>query len=67
MSKVKPESSCKDCEKRHSGCHSECEEYKEFQEKLMEYREIKNKEKIKMEMSKAYIRTSIRNMKKRRK
>ena len=25
--------SCKDCTKRHIGCHSECEEYKEFVEK----------------------------------
>lgn len=25
--------SCKDCTKRHIGCHSECEEYKQFVEK----------------------------------
>lgn len=23
---------CKDCEKRHLGCHSDCKDYKEFTE-----------------------------------
>lgn len=28
------ESNCKDCKERHSGCHSECEKYKAFREKI---------------------------------
>ena len=29
---MKPTAPCKDCEDRHSGCHSECEKYKAFKE-----------------------------------
>ena len=29
---------CRDCKKRHMGCHSECEEYKRFDEGCEERR-----------------------------
>ena len=36
---------CLNCEKRHVGCHSSCEEYAEFKRKFMEQKEIKRKQK----------------------
>ena len=29
---------CRDCKKRHMGCHSECEEYKRFDEECEQRR-----------------------------
>ena len=26
--------SCRDCKKRHIGCHADCKEYKEYKKKL---------------------------------
>ena len=34
---MKPTAPCKDCEDRHSGCHSECEKYKAFKEESLQY------------------------------
>ena len=36
--------SCLNCEKRHVGCHSSCEEYAEFKRNFMEQKEIKRKQ-----------------------
>lgn len=40
MSKEVP---CYMCEKRHNGCHSECESYKQYHDKIVAKREIENK------------------------
>ena len=37
--------SCLNCEKRHVGCHSSCEEYAEFKRNSLEQKEIKRKQK----------------------
>ena len=37
--------SCLNCEKRHVGCHSSCEEYAEFKRNSSEQKEIKRKQK----------------------
>lgn len=37
--------SCFNCEKRHVGCHSSCEEYAEFKRNSSEQKEIKRKQK----------------------
>ncbi len=34
---MRPKAPCKDCEKRHPGCHGECEAYAEFQKQHDEY------------------------------
>ena len=36
---------CLNCEKRHVGCHSSCEEYAEFKRNFSEQKEIKRKQK----------------------
>lgn len=36
-----PKSPCKDCEKRHIGCHSECDSYKEFRSAVDEFSGMK--------------------------
>ena len=36
--------SCLNCEKRHVGCHSSCEEYAEFKRNFMEQKEIERKQ-----------------------
>ena len=35
---------CKDCSDRHTGCHSECEKYKEFDKVNKERRKAKGDE-----------------------
>ena len=35
---------CLNCEKRHVGCHSSCEEYAEFKRKKKKKKEIKRKQ-----------------------
>lgn len=37
--------SCLNCENRHVGCHSSCEEYAEFKRKFSEKKEISRKQK----------------------
>ena len=37
--------SCFNCEKRHVGCHSSCEEYAEFKRNSSEQKERKRKQK----------------------
>lgn len=32
-----PKAPCKDCEKRHEGCHGKCEEYQAFSEERGRY------------------------------
>lgn len=29
-----PKAACKDCDKRHIGCHAECEDYKAFKAEM---------------------------------
>lgn len=36
---------CYGCDKRHVGCHSSCESYKEYQKKIAEQREAIRKKK----------------------
>ena len=36
---------CLNCEKRHVGCHSSCEEYAEFKRNFSEKKEISRKQK----------------------
>ena len=52
---------CKDCEKRHYNCHSECEDYKVFDEKRKFIRAERIKE---SEVIDGYL--AIRNTVKRR-
>ena len=44
ISTIKPV--CKDCEKRNPGCHSVCQDYIFYREKLDEYNEKVRKEKL---------------------
>ena len=39
-------SPCKDCEKRYVGCHSECEQYKEFRVARDEFKKEKEQRNI---------------------
>lgn len=38
--------SCKDCQKRYVGCHSECEEYQAFRKDYEEQKEKRKQEKL---------------------
>ena len=42
----RPKHSCKGCEKRHVGCHSECESYIKYSESLKEYNEYAHKKRM---------------------
>jgi len=33
---------CKDCIKRHIGCHAKCEDYKMWKEEWLEYKKMRN-------------------------
>ena len=41
------ECKCKGCTERHVGCHSECEHYKEFKNKLDKQHELKHQDELK--------------------
>ena len=41
-------SPCKLCEKRYLGCHSECDEYKEFKQEIEDSKEMIAKRKAEM-------------------
>ena len=47
--------SCLNCEKRHVGCHSSCEEYAEFKRNFVEQKEIKRKQKERQNIVVNYI------------
>lgn len=34
---------CKDCDKRHSGCHSQCEKYRDWRKKMDDAMEKRQK------------------------
>ncbi len=40
-------SPCKDCEDRHNGCHSTCEDYKVFRREIDKVNNLRNKAKSK--------------------
>ena len=46
---------CLNCEKRHAGCHSSCEEYEEFKRNFMEQKETKRKQKERQNIVVNYI------------
>ena len=46
---------CFNCEKRHVGCHSSCEEYAEFKRNFMEQKEIKRKQEERQNIVVNYI------------
>ena len=47
--------SCLNCEKRHVGCHSSCEEYAEFKKNFMEQKEVKRKQKERQNIVYEYV------------
>ena len=47
--------SCLNCEKRHVGCHSSCEEYAEFKRNFSEQKEIKRKQKERQNIVNDYV------------
>ena len=47
--------SCLNCERRHVGCHSSCEEYAEFKRNFMEQKEIKRKQKERQNIVYDYV------------
>ena len=47
--------SCLNCEKRHVGCHSSCEEYAEFKSNFLEQKEIKRKQKERQNIVYDYV------------
>lgn len=50
------ESPCRGCvEKRHPGCHSECEEFIEWDKKYSQYKDIVNKRKKAIKQQNAYV------------
>ena len=40
---MKPTAPCKDCEDRHSGCHSICKAYKAYKEEAEKYKQTLSK------------------------
>ena len=57
--------SCLNCEKRHVGCHSSCEEYSEFKRNFSEKKEISRKQKELQSIVSGYV-FEARYRKKRR-
>lgn len=47
--------SCLNCERRHVGCHSSCEEYAEFKRNFSEQKEIKRKQKERQNIVYDYV------------
>ena len=47
--------SCLNCEKRHVGCHSSCEEYAEFKRNSSEQKETKRKQKELQNIVSGYV------------
>lgn len=41
-----PNSPCRGCEKRNTGCHADCREYKKFEEECQEIRKERRKDSI---------------------
>ena len=46
---------CLNCEKRHVGCHSSCEEYDEFKRNFSEKKEISRKQKENQNIVNDYV------------
>ena len=46
---------CLNCEKRHVGCHSSCEEYAEFKRNFSEQKEIERKQEERQNIVVNYI------------
>ena len=64
---MRPESPCLNCEKRHDGCHSECDSYKEFRAKLDRINEERFRESEHEGRLNAYHRETVRKVKRSRK
>lgn len=47
--------SCLNCEKRHAGCHSSCDEYAEFKRNVLEQKEISRKQKERQNIVYDYV------------
>ena len=47
--------SCFNCQDRHVGCHSSCEEYAEFKRKFSEQKETKRKQKELQNIVSGYV------------
>ena len=47
--------SCLNCENRHVGCHSSCEEYAEFKRNFLEQKEISRKQKELQSIVSGYV------------
>ena len=46
---------CFNCEKRHVGCHSSCEEYAEFKRNFSDQKEISRNQKELQNIVKGYV------------
>ena len=47
---------CKDCTKRHAGCHSECAGYKEYKVRMEEFHKNKKREEERYAVSESKIK-----------
>lgn len=57
---------CFGCEKRHVGCHSECEEYKEWLEDWQKQREYIGTKRREVNERRSYIRDACEKERRRR-
>lgn len=55
--KLTKNSPCKDCADRHVGCHSTCENYKDYQKKILAVKTTIYKERSKEKMLNSYVVT----------
>ena len=56
---------CFNCEKRHVGCHSSCEEYAEFKRNFSEKKEISRKQKELQSIVSGYVFESLDRQRRR--
>lgn len=57
--------SCLNCENRHVGCHSSCEEYAEFKRNFSEKKEISRNQKYHQNIVNDYLFESIDRQRRR--
>lgn len=57
---------CADCQKRHVGCHSDCEDYKAWKSRQMSVAENKRKAKAEQSMLDSYTVKSASKYKRRK-
>lgn len=58
--------SCKGCEKRHVGCHSECEAYQKYRESLDRYNDYAYKKRMELHDMLVYKGESARKIMKKK-